>query len=208
MKVKKSVKIIIVVLIIIFCYLIYKFILFSEYSKYKSNVVHLTEIGTVLDDEIFNEVRYSKAIFLTDEIFIGNNFNSIIKENDIWKITDDNDVSYTLKLNEEKKDNYKDYKEMISSIYTISNEKYTFLTSINKLKKSINISKNIYKKLPRYNEIFLVDGNKKHGYIYKFNNEINAIIFVGDKKVHIIIDNANLEYDYIIDTLSTLYIDE
>ena len=136
MKVKRSVKILLIIGIILVIYLIYKFLLFNSYSRYKANVVHLTEIGTVLDSKIFYEVRYSKAIYLTDELFIGNNFESILKENDSWKITDDENISYNLKLKEEKNDNYKDYKNMINNIESISKEKYSFLTPIKKLKKS------------------------------------------------------------------------
>lgn len=208
MKVKKSVKIIMFIAILIVIYLISKFMLFNNYSKYKENVVHLSELGTVLENKIFYEIRYTKAIYLNDELYIGNNFKSIVKEEDGWKITDDNKISYTLKVKEETKDDYKDYIEMISNINNINNEKYSFLTPTSKLKKSLKISKNIYNKLPQYKEIFLVDGNKKHGYIYKVDNEINAVIFVGDKKYHITIDNSELDYEYVVNTLSTLFIED
>lgn len=207
MKVKKSVKIIMLLLIVLCIYLIYKFLLFNEYSKYRSYITHVNETSTVLNNVVFPDVRITKGIFILDNLSIGNSFDSISKDNDSWLIKD-GDKEFKFKIKEESLDNYRLYQLIISNLTTVNNNKYNYFTSSQKIKENLRITKNAYKMLPQFEEIFLVDGNKKHGYIYKINNEIDAVIYISDKKYHFIFENSNLDYEYIVKILSTLTLDD
>ena len=207
MKVKKWVKIAYVLLILLCVYLVYTFILYNSYIKYRDNALHLTENGKLLTAQVYPEVRISKAIYLLDNLSIKNNFESIEKDNDVWKIKD-KDSSYSLKVKKVENDNYRMYQYTISNLDSIKNMKISLFTKTSKKKDALRLVKNIYKYVPQYEEILLVDGNKRHGYIYKYSKEINACIFIGDKKYHFIFDNDSLSYDYIIDLLATVTIDD
>ena len=147
------------------------------------------------------------GLFILDNLSIGNSFDSITKDNDSWLIKDE-DKEFKFKIKEESLDNYRLYQLIISNLTTVNNKKYNYFTSSQKIKETIRITKNAYKMLPQFKEIFLVDGNKKHGYIYKINNEIDAVIYIGEKKYHFIFDNSNLDYEYIVKILSTLTLDD
>ncbi len=208
MKSKKWKKIIYVLLIILCVYLIYSFILLNNYSKYRKTALNLSENGTLLAQKVFPDVRVSKAIYLLDNLSIGNRFENITKDNDSWIIQDINDISYKLKVKEVENDNYRMYQYTVSNLDSIKKKKISIFSLTSKKKEAIKLVKNISKYVPRYEEIFLVDGIKKRGIVYKYNGEINAYIFIGEKKYHLIFDNDSLEYDYIVDILATLSLDE
>ena len=153
-------------------------------------------------------MRVSKAIYLLDNLSIGNRFENITKDNDSWIIQELNDITYKLKVKEVENDNYRMYQYTVSNLDSIKKMKISLFSLTSKKKEAIKLVKNISKYVPQYEEIFLVDGNKKHGVVYKYNGEINAYIFIGDKKYHFIFDNDSLTYDYVIDILSTIFIDE
>ena len=208
MKVKKWVKISYVLVILFFIYLIYSFILYNSYVKNRDIALHLTQNGKLLTEQVFPDIRVSKGIYILDNLSINNSFESIIKDNDVWKIKDKNDLSYNLKVNELENDNYRMYQYTVSNLDSIKNLKVNIFTKTSKKKDAIKLVKNINKYVPQYEEIFLVNSSKKHGYIYKYNGEINACIFIGEKKYQFIFENDSLEYKYIIDLLATISIDE
>ena len=208
MKLKKWVKVV-YLLVILFCvYLIYGFLLYNNYNKYRNSALHLTENGKLLTAQVFPNVRVTKAIYILDSLSLGNNFESINKENDSWKITDKDNISYKLKVKEMENDNYKMYQYTISNLESIKNLKISVFSSTTKKKEAINLLKNINKYVPQYEEIFLIDGNKKHGVIYKSEGKINSFIFIGERKYQFIFDNDFLTYDYIIKILASLTYDE
>ena len=84
MKVKKWVKISYVLLILLCVYLVYTFLIYNSYIKYRDNAIHLAKNGTLLTERVFPDVRISKAIYILDNLSIANNFESIMKENDGW----------------------------------------------------------------------------------------------------------------------------
>ncbi len=208
MKLKKWVKIVYILVVLLCIYLIYSFLLFNSYTKYKNTALHLSDNGKLLTQQVFPNVRVSKAIYLIDTLSIGNKFESINKENNIWVIRDKDDISYKLKVKEVENDNYRMYQYTISNLESINNQQIKLFSSNTKKRDALRLVKSITRYVPQYQEIFLVDGNKKHGYIYKYNGEINACIFIGEKKYHFIFDNDSLSYEYIINTLATLSLED
>ena len=157
---------------------------------------------------MFPNVRVSKAIYILDDLFLRNNFESINKENDSWIITDKDNISYKLKVKEVENDNYRMYQYTVSNLDSIKDKKISVFSSTTKKRDAKRLVKSISNYVPQYEEIFLVDGNKKHGVIFKYNGEINAYIFIGEKKYHFIFDNDSLTYDYIIDLLATISLEK
>ena len=208
MKLKIWVKVFYVLGVLLCVYLIYNFILYNGYIKYRTTALHLTENGTLLTAQVFPNVRVSKAIYILDNLSLGNNFELITKENDSWRITDKDNISYKLKVKEVENDNYRMYQYTVSNLDSVKNLKISVFSSTSKKRDAKRLVKNISNYVPQYEEIFLVDGNKKHGVIFKYNGEINAYIFVGEKKYHFIFDNDSLTYDYIINILATISIDD
>lgn len=208
MKVKKLVKISYVLLILLCVYLVYTFLLYNSYIKYRDNAIHLTKNGTLLTERVFPDVRISKAIYILDNLSIANNFESIMKENDGWSVKDKDDISFDFKIKEEENDNYRMYQYTISNLDSIKNNKMSLLTTTSKKRDALRLVKNIYKYVPHYEEIFLVNGNKKHGFIYKYQGEINAYVFINEHKYHFIFDKDNISYDYLINLLASVTIDD
>ena len=197
------------VLAVLLCvYLVYSFLIYNSYIKYRTTALHLTENGTLLTAQVFPNIRVTKAIYILDTLSLGNRFESITKENDSWRITDKDNITYKLKVKEVENDNYRMYKYTVSNLDSIKNKKISIFSSISQKRDANRLVKSISKYVPQYQEIFLIDGNKKHGIIYKYNGEINAYIFMGEKKYHFIFDNDSLSYEYIINTLATLSLDD
>ena len=74
MKLKKWVKIVYVLAILLCVYLVYSFLLFNSYSKYRTTALHLSENGKLLTQQVFPDVRVSKALYILDTLSIGNRF--------------------------------------------------------------------------------------------------------------------------------------
>ena len=208
MKLKNWVKVFYVFAILICVYLVYSFLLYNSYIKYRNTALHLTENGTLLAPKVFPNTRVTKAIYILDTLSLGNDFESIIKENDSWRITDKDNISYKLKVKEVENDNYRMYQYTVSNLDSIKEQKISVFSSTGKIGNAKRLVKSISNYVPQYEEIFLVDGNKKHAVIFKYNGEINAYVFIGEKKYHLIFDNDSLSYDYIINTLSTLSLED
>jgi len=204
MKLKNWVKVFYVFAILLCVYLVYSFLLYNSYIKYRNTALHLTENGTLLAPKVFPNTRVTKAIYILDTLSLGNDFESIIKENDSWRITDKDNISYKLKVKEVENDNYRMYQYTVSNLESVKDEKISVFSSTGKKSNAKKLVKNISIYVPQYEEIFLVDGNKKHAVIFKYNGEINAYVFIGEKKYHFIFDNDSLTYDYIIDLLATI----
>lgn len=208
MKLKKWVKITYILLILLCVYLVYTFLLYNSYIKYRNISLNLVNNGKVLKEAVFPDVTVSKGIYILDNLSIANNFESINKENDSWAIKDNNDLSYNFKIKEEENDNYRMYQYTISNLDYIKNKKIRFFTVTSKKREALRLVKNISKYVPHYEEIFLVNGNKKHGFIYKYKGEINAYVFINEHKYHFIFDKDNISYDYIIKLLASISIDD